>query len=75
MDADSVFIATMDERASNKFYFSSASSYFTSTTYLTEEKTIENLHPCAFISKVQTHEKDNPTYKDILRGSEEEKQL
>ena len=24
---------------------------------------------------MQTHEKDNPTYKDILRGSEEEKQL
>ena len=65
MDADSVFLATMDDRAS-KFSFSSASSYFASAFYLTEEGTIEDIHPCAFVSKVQTHEQDNPTYKYIL---------
>ena len=74
MDADSAFIATMDDRTS-KFSFSSASSYFASALYLTEEETLEDLHPCAFISKVQTHKLDNPTYKDILRGSEEDGQL
>ena len=73
MDADSAFIATIDDRATNKFAFSSASSYFASVTFLSEEETMEDLHPCAFISKVQTHELDNPTYKDILRGSEEER--
>ena len=55
MDADSVFLATMDDRAS-KFSFSSASSYFASAFYLTEEGTIEDIHPCAFVSKVQTYE-------------------
>lgn len=74
MDAYSVSLDTMDDKAS-KFSFSSASSYFASATYLTEEGTIEDIHPCAFVSKVQTHEQDDPTYKDILRGSEEEKQL
>ena len=73
MDADSAFIATMDDRASTRFSFSSASSYFASVSYLTEEETIEDLHPCAFILKVQTHKLDNPTYKDILRGSDDEK--
>ena len=75
MDADSAFIATMDDRASTRFSFSSASSYFASVSYLTEEETVEDLYPCAFISKVQTHELDNSTYKDILRGSEKEREL
>ena len=74
MDADSAFIATMDDRASTRFSFSPASSYFASVTYLTEEETIEDLHPCAFILKFQTYEQDKPTYRDIIRGSEEEKQ-
>ena len=74
MDADSAFLATMDDEQS-KFSFSSAYSYLASTSFLSEEDTIEEIHPCAFISKVQTHQQDNPTYKDILRGTEQEKQL
>ena len=74
MDADSAFLATMDEEPT-KFSFSSAYSYLASTSFLSEEDTIENTHPCAFISKVQTHQQDNPTYKDILRGTALEKQL
>ena len=74
MDANSAFVAPMDDRTS-KFSFSSTSSYFASASYLTEEETLEGLYPYAFISKVQTHVLDISTYKDILRGSEEEKQL
>ena len=74
MDADSEFLATMDEEPT-KFSFSSAYSYLASTSFLSEEDTIENTHPCAFISKAQTHQQDNPTYKDILRGTALEKQL
>lgn len=72
MDADSAFLATMDDRSS-KISFSTASSYFVSASFLSEEDTIEDTHPCVFISKVQMHELDNPTHKDILRGPEEEK--
>ena len=74
MEADNAFLATMDNEKS-KYTFSSAYSYLASTSFLSEEETIEDVHPCAFISKVQTHLKDNPTYKDIMRGIEQEKQL
>ena len=26
----------------------------------------EDLHPCVFSAKTQTHDMDNPTYKDVL---------
>ena len=60
MDADSAFVATMDDKTS-KFYFSSASSHYASTSYLTEEETVENIHPFTFISNIKTHEQDNST--------------
>ena len=58
MDADSAFIATIDDKTS-KFYFSSASSHYASTSYLMEEEAVEKIHPCTLIFKVQTHEQDN----------------
>jgi len=67
-------LATMDNRSSN-FSFSSASNYYASTSYLTEEEILEDIHPCAFISIVQTREQDNPTYKYVLRGTKEERYL
>ena len=41
MDAESAFISTMDDRASTRFSFSSASSYLENATYVTEEEIIE----------------------------------
>ena len=36
---------------------------------------MENIHSYAFSAKVQTHNSDTPTYKDILRLPEEERKL
>ena len=44
-------------------------------TYLSEDGTLENIHPYAFSAKVQTHNSDIPTYKDVLRLPEEENKL
>ena len=74
LDADSEFLTTVDH-VSPEFSFSSASSCLTSAIYLSEEETIEDMHPCAFISKVQTHDQDNSSYKEIIRGQVEDKQL
>ena len=69
---DSEFLVTLYGRAS-RFSSSSASSYHARDIYLTEEKTIENIHPCAFVAKVHSHDKDHPTYKEIIKGDKEEK--
>ena len=69
---DSAFLVTLYGNAS-RFSFSSASSYYARDMYLTEKKTIENIHPCAFVAKVHSHDKDHPTYKGILKGDKEEK--
>ena len=65
-DADCAFMTTMDDREP-KFSFFSASSNYTSTSYLSEEETTEDIYPCVFAYKLQTYEHDNPTYKYILR--------
>ena len=69
LEIDSAFIVTMDDIHS-KFSFSSVYNHYTRTAYLTADGTLEDIHPFAFIFKVQTHEQDNPTYKDILKGSD-----
>ena len=56
-----------------KFSFSLASSYFDKGMYLTDDNTFEDIYPCVFVAKVQTHTMDNTTYKDILRVDNEEK--
>ena len=70
---DSAFLGRIDLCNDHTFSFSSASSYFTRDTYLSEDGTMEDIHPCAFTAKVQTHDQDNVTYKDILRGSASER--
>lgn len=47
---------------------SSTSSLYTQYTYVSDNDTLEYIHHCVVIAKVQTHDLDNPTYKDILRG-------
>ena len=42
-------------------------------SYVTSDGTIEGIHSYAFFAKVQTHNSDNPTYKDILRLPEKER--
>ena len=54
---------------------SSAVDYLNKHSYVTSDETIEDIHPYAFSAKVQTHNSDNPTYKDILRLPEEERKL
>ena len=43
--------------------------------YVTEDGNIENTHPYALSTRLQTYSSDTPTYKDILHLSEEEKKL
>ena len=71
---DSAFLGRIDLYDDHAFSFSSASSYFTKNTYVSEDGTIEDIHPCAFTAKVQTHNQDDPTYKDIMRGSASERE-
>jgi hypothetical protein len=71
---DSIFLGRIDLCDDHTFSFSSAFNYFTRDTYLSEDDTMEDIHPCAFTTKVQTHNQDNPTYKDILRGSASERE-
>ena len=63
----------MDTYSSIHFPFSSASIYHERDTFVSEDGTIEGMHPYAFIAKVYTHRVDNPTYNDIFRGSSTEK--
>ena len=74
MDTDSALLATMEDK-SFKFTFVYAYSQHTHNSYLTEYNNIEDIHTYAFVSKVHMYEKYTPTYKDIRRGAEEEKQL
>ncbi len=75
MDTDNAFLATLECKSANRYVSSYASSQYIRDSYLTEDNTMEEIHTCAFVHKVQTHEKDSPTYEEILSGLEEEKQL
>ena len=44
-------------------------------TYLSGDETYKDIHPLAFMTKVQSHDADNPTYSDILRCEDEERKL
>ena len=72
-DTDTAILATMDPYNSSKFSFSSASSYHVRDTFISEDGTIEGMHTCALIKKVQIHGVDNPVNKDILRQSSTDK--
>ena len=66
---DNAFLGGIDLHDDHIFSFSSASSYFIIKRYLSGDDTMEDIHTCAFTAKVHTHNQNNPTYKDILRGS------
>ena len=73
--ADYAFLGSVDPYYIYTFSFSSASSLFTKDTYLSEDETFEDMHPCTFVSKLQKHDQDNPNYKDILKGSVTEREV
>ena len=56
---NNAFLETVDPYDSHTFLVSSASSFHTRDTYLSEDDTLEDLHPCAFVSKVQAHDLAN----------------
>ena len=72
--ADCAFLGSVEPYNIHVLSFSSASSLLTKEIYLSEYNTFEDIHPCAFISILQTHDQDNPTYKDILKGSVTERE-
>ena len=71
--ADNTCLETVYPYDLHTFSLSSASSLHTRDTYLSEDDTLEDLHPCAFLSKMQANDLDNPAYKDIPRGSAAER--
>ena len=52
-----------------------ATRFLKQSTYLSADETYEDIHPLAFVAKVQSHNADNPTYSDILRCKDEEGKL
>ena len=70
---DYAFLETVDPYDTHSFSLSSVSSSYTRDTFMSNGGTVEDLHLCAFIAKVQTHDLDNPTYDDNLRGAVAEK--
>ena len=66
---DCAFLGSVYPYDIHAFSFSSASSLLTKDTYLSKDNTFEDIHPSAFISKLQTHNQDSPTYKYIRKGS------
>ena len=41
-------------------------------SYISSDETYEDIHPCAFMAKLQANQLDNPTYGDILKCDSEE---
>ena len=68
------FLASVD-LSESKCASSPATRSLEKEIFLTEDSIIENVHSYAFSAKVQTHNLDTPTYKDILRLPEEERNL
>ena len=44
-------------------------------SYITQDDTVEDTHPCAFVSKLQVQHPDTTTYNDVLRSGIEEKKM
>ena len=45
------------------------------SSYLSIDQTIENIHPYVFAAKLLTYNENTPTYKDTLKLTDDEKQL
>ena len=69
---DECFLYSVDPNTTGS---SPETRYLEQYSYLSLDGTVENTHPYAFSAKFQTHDSDNPTYKDIMRLPEEERKL
>ena len=64
-----------DEISQRAVYFSSESIFhqssaffnFTKETFLTNDNTMEDIYICAYLTQLQAHMSETPTYKDFLR--------
>ena len=74
VDTDCAFLSTLDLHG-EVFKSTPTMRALNQYTYLSEDGTYENVHPLAFMVKVQSHDADNPTYSDVLRCEDEEKKL
>ena len=60
----------------SEFKPTSATRAVDKDVYLSKDSTYENTsHPLAFAAKVQSHQSDSPTYSDIWRKSDDERNL
>ena len=73
-DSDCSFLSTLDLKGDG-FQSTPATRFLKQSTYLSADETYEDIHPLAFVAKVQSHNTDNPTYSDILRCEDEERKL
>ena len=69
---DERFLSSVDPNTTGS---SPATRYLEQHSYFSLDGTVEDTHPYAFSAKVQAHDSDNLTYKDIMRLSEEERNL
>ena len=68
---DICFLSSIDKQDGD-FTPSYATTYLNRSAYVSVDNMVENTHPYALSTKVQTHNFDSLTYKDILRLLEEE---
>ena len=68
---DNVFVSTYEPSDTSKLS-TSATRAHESNQYMSPDDSIENIHPCAFIAKLQANQKDNTIYGDILKCSTDE---
>ena len=54
--------------------FRSSSVFFniTNDTYVTHDNIYYNIHTCTYLARLQVHESDIPSYREVIRSSEEE---
>lgn len=69
---DEIYRQSIHFDSRSDFRMSSALFNITKDTFFTVELTVEEIHPCTYITQLQTHIIDTPSYKDILHSSEEE---
>ena len=71
---DNLCLSTIDDTG-DELKSSPSSRTIDKMAHLSSDETREDIHPCAYIVKMQTHRNDTPTYKDILQSSSEERIL
>ena len=72
VNRDECFLSSVDPNTTGS---SPATSYLEQHSYLSLDGIVEDTHPYVFSAKVQSHDSDNPTYKDIMQLPEEERKL